>query len=214
MEIQKVELSKSLTLSEKKINEIAKRIIKRKINWIYVYDKNFWLITISPDGKIIEPDRATGGHPELADAIIYPNDELLQLLYDYFYPKDPYNEVEKSAFMIFYGYINIDGYIDTREVTCKYNLKALTNKTRELPNSMSHYSEMADTSSADYSDEYQIELSDKVPFFKRKITAKIKEKYPDADINKEIKRMSKKAKRQLLNDIEDMYVTKNKDRQK
>lgn len=209
MEIEKIGVPKSLTFSKSEIDKIALEIQALKFQWEYTplrIDNDYWLITVSPNGEIILPDSETVGHPKLATLKIYPINRVLGLLYDYFCPKDSDNELLMSTFMIYYGYINIDGYINKNEIKCIYNPEALTLKTIALPNSMRAYSEMADITSIEYNDVKGIKLARKVPFFRNEILKLTKGNTSIECINDIIGR-SKKAKKKALDEINERYNT-------
>lgn len=208
MDIKKIKVKNPITLSKYDIQIIISDIQSKQINWTYrseKYDKDYWSITISPNGTIIFPEEDIAGHPDFAEQIIYPNDKLLSMLFNFFRPKDSDNAILMSQFMIFYGYINIDGHTDMSEVKCQYNSQALTVQTRALPDSMKEYSELIDSSSPDISTNQEIADSRMVPFFKRKIIESLMQGDKPIDINKKISEMSNRRKEQLLKDIKKDY---------
>lgn len=209
MTIEKVHIDPPLTISKLDLEEIIKKVKKIKVNWKYTNkkeDKDYWAITVSPDGEIIYPNEKTPGHPAMAEYLIYPYDELLKLLFNYFYPKKSDNNLAMSYFMILYGYISIDGFTDTNTVNCKYNSNALTYQTRALPDSMKLYAKMEDFDSIDSNDTRGIAFARKVPWFKDELIKALKQKNPKANINEAICAMTKKELKKLLDEINNRYL--------
>lgn len=172
MEIQKVEIPKLLTLSKSEMKEIALEIIQQNIRWQYNEnpdDKYYWLIVVAPDGEIYKPTKEAAGHPALATLKIYPNNMVLRVLYNYFYPENPDDELLMSVFMTHYGYFNISGNMATGETKCLYNPEKTTPQMEALINSIKEYAKMIKSSSPSISGIDGILLSKKVPYFREKI---------------------------------------------
>ena len=175
MEDLKINEQAPLTISCEEMKTIAKKIVDMKLDWFYESGDDYWLITISPSGKIILPNNETAGHPQMAKKLIYPNDKILQLLYKYFENeelnmKTTDNDIKMAYFMIMYGYFNIDGYMEYEKSTqCMYNPLALTAHTRALPNSLLNYCKIITTIDQNYAGLTEMELSKKIPFFRKRI---------------------------------------------
>lgn len=206
MEKLKIEEKQPLTISYEKMKKIANKIIDRQIDWEYSTSDEYWMITITPSGKIILPTKDTSGHPSMAEKIIYPNDKFLDLLYNYMMDDKNRSNLLMSYFMIQYGYINIDGFSrEPRIISCRYNPLALTVHTRALPDSMQKYCEMQSTINEEYSDSETIELSKKVPFFKKKILELLeKNQFSEKEVEKLIEKRGQTTK-DFLDDISKTY---------
>lgn len=212
MEIKKIPKIKSLTISKEQMRQIAQRIIKKEIPWKYEEGyKDYWLIIITPDGNILEPNKDITGHPEMARKVIYPNDKILSMLHRYLFEKNNMNldnDVLKVYFMTFYGYIPIDGYLEEDIVRCEYNPSALTLHTNHLPESLKGYCDMQSTKNENNSGNFEMELSEEVPFFKRKIFDLL-ERYElrENEIDILLKKIGK-TENEFLDGINDEYWQK------
>lgn len=108
------------------------------------------------------------GHPYFAEKNIYPNDNVLALLYDFF--KKENESDEKALFMIFFGYSSINEQVEYNDkfgnpiIFCNLfaNGDNILNRLYEL-------GEVSSSVSPEVSNEENIRLSLKIPFFKRKI---------------------------------------------
>ena len=168
-------------ISRDKIEEIATELLP-EVPEIHAGIKD-WVYTYSPDGEIIKPESMDYGHPDMAEYQIYPNNATLKMLADYFFKKNnPKGSKElisplyKSYFMIFYGYINIDGSFindEFQDIIVRYNSQT-TNNCFISNNIISKDLEnegvtLYDSSLNVISESEQLELSVKVPFFRKRI---------------------------------------------
>ena len=178
-----------------------------------------WIFTVTPDGEIIKPENMDYGHPAMAEYQIYPNNATLKMLADYFFKKKNPKEstelmpsVYKSYFMIFYGYINIDGSFinnEFQDIIVRYNSQTTNNcfisNNNISKNLEKEGVEINDTNSEEHSGKEQLELSEKVPFFRKKILDLL-EKYNlnENQIDELLGRLGKDEK-QFLDELEEQF---------
>lgn len=213
MNIPKIKIphSKQLTLSKKKITRLANKIITERYKKGYKeIDEDYWCITVSPTGEIFLQEPEYRGHPDMAQKTIFPRDEALKVLYEYFFPDELDNDVKMSYFMVLYGYINLDGYFYVDKVTCRYNSKAITYKTRPIIDNMKEYAGMEDWASEELCTEEDTECAKKVAFFGNELKRILRSKYPDIDINILLKKMKKEKIKEILCGIEKEYIDRKK----
>ena len=208
---EKITIRHPQKIGKADIKKIAKEIREKKINWTWEESENFWLITIAPNGKIILPTKETPGHPEMATQLIYPNDPLLQYLFEYF-SEEKNNGQKKSSFMIEYGYINIDGYGNGETIEkIFYNPLTFTVYTETIINSLKReYGDINFYSNIDIEKSADVEYLRyvlKVSYVKKQIIDILK-KYNignDENLEANLEKITKKSKKDFIIELEKEY---------
>ncbi len=189
-------------------NEIVTKRSAEMWDWPDCSD-DYWLLMISPSAKKIKPNAQTRGyHPIMAKTITYPKDKTLSLLYDYFV-RFYKLRMSESAFQVFAGYLNMEGFLWTRTINIRYNPYALNTKTRPIIEALNNRNfvwwktEFVSTIDSKHTSSYEQTLSKMVPFFMNSIS-QLLNKYGFSDIEKYLK-----AKRitadNLFKSIEDQW---------
>lgn len=207
MEIQKIKDLKPLTISKEEMDALAEEIVKKGLGYVKSSDKgNYWLITISPKGEIIKPKEDTIGHPDMASRIIYPEDKILDMVYMWYMGNGlGDSDQDRAWFMIVYGYLSIDGFINKNSVICKYNPAGLTLYTRALPDSLKSYSKMYSFKDENEADRQSMELADRIPYIRNKIYELLENYGLDENQIEKLLEIRNQTERELLDEIYQEY---------
>lgn len=201
---------KPLIINKEFIKPIAKKIVEMGIDFGAPYGPNFWIFTISPNGRIILPTKKTKGHPQMADKLIYPKDPILTMMAEHYYGKDvkDIHSLGKSYFMIFYGYINLDGKYfsdDYLHSTLFYSSLAIDPSKVYINECDSKVSEIIDTNNPHHCEHKQIELSKYVVFMKKRIFSLLEKYNLNENQIEELLQKLGKTKTEFLDEIEEQY---------
>lgn len=157
------------------IEENYARIVEPKYRW--ENKKKYWISVVKPNGYMILPSKdehEIKGHPDLAEKIIYPEDDILELLFDFFIEEK--TSIKKAIFMIYYGYSSINEEVDFEDEFGKpiifYNPFAIK---QSILLKLFELGEISSSVSLDSATEENIAFSMKIPFFTRKVTRKLQD---------------------------------------
>lgn len=158
-----------------KIEKNHARIVEPKYRW--ENKKKYWISVVKPNGYMIIPSKDENeikGHPDLAEKIIYPEDNILALLFDFFIEEK--TSIQKAIFMIYYGDSSINEEVDFENEFG--NPKIFYNPFAIKQSILLKLFELGETSSSvcpNSATEENITFSLKIPFFTRKITRKLQD---------------------------------------
>ena len=170
-----------------------------------------WFFTISPTGEIIKPEKEYD-FDNMARYQIYPKDNILKMLAKHFYGeefKDDYAFfVDNHDFMLFNGYINIEGtYSNNSNENIRVEYNSNTSNDYYISKNIVHRNleqngiQVRDTLKEPQNEE----LSNKIPFFRKKINSLLEQfGLSENQINELLNRLGKTEK-QFLAELEEKY---------
>ena len=144
MEIEKVKIQHPMTMDIEEIKSLAQKIRSKNIPFDELEDEfpNYWLVTVSPYGKIIEPTEEDIGHPQLVQSKIYKKDKFFDFIEKNFYPCG--GSIHRLRILsVNSGYLDLDGFNSPEDGKEQYQLKlnpfALTIQTERIYKDMKEY---------------------------------------------------------------------------
>ncbi len=193
-------------LNENTLNQIKEKI---KNEGIYKDGATSWYAVISPDGKIILPTEDAPEHLEMAEKLIYPNDMVLRMLFEYFCPdsQEDISNIDKEIFMTLGGYIELKGtnLQGTEKPQCTYNPAALDDYRVIIARNLNDFCEVVNFLDEEHTSKTLMERAKKVAFFRKKIVDKLIARRLGINQIDELLEEIKQSESALLSDIEKEY---------